>query len=242
MEWDDDMPLPTEKSKIQDKLQEQVILLYGAPKIGKTTLFANFPDVFFIATEAGQKGVSVYKRDVGSWEDFLIVCKELKTEKHNFKNVAVDTIDNLVKFCSEYVCRKFEIKHESDLGFGKGFSLVNNELQRVLTKLTLMGFGVGMISHAKEKEVETRTGKIKKSVPTLSDGVKTLIMGMSDLILYADVEAEKDNEGKVINYRRVLRTKATPYYEAGGRSPRLRGMPDMIDLDYNKLLECFEGK
>jgi hypothetical protein len=40
-------------------------------------------------------------------------------------------VDNAYKMCSDYVCKKFKIEHESDLGYGKGYALINNEFQRV---------------------------------------------------------------------------------------------------------------
>ena len=61
--------------------------------------------------------------------------------------------------CSDYVCAKFKIEHESDLGYGKGWALINNEFYRVLTKLAFLPYRLFLVSHVQEKEIETRTGK-----------------------------------------------------------------------------------
>jgi len=58
---------------------------------------------------------------------------------------------------------------------------------------------------------------------------------MVDLILYCDLEAVADEEGKT-SYRRVMRTKPSPHYEAGDRTGRL---PETIDLDFSKFTEAF---
>ena len=71
--------------------------------------------------------------------------------------------------CAEHVCQKFKIEHESDLGFGKGYALINNEFYRVLNKLSLLPHGLILISHSQEKELETRTGKLTRVVPTLPE-------------------------------------------------------------------------
>lgn len=42
------------------------------------------------------------------------------------KTVVIDTIDNAYKFCTDYIVKKYKIEHELDLGYGKGYALVNN--------------------------------------------------------------------------------------------------------------------
>jgi len=53
------------------------------------------------------------------------------------KTIVLDTVDNAYKMCSDYVCKKFKIEHESDLGYGKGYALINNEFQRVIKQTCL---------------------------------------------------------------------------------------------------------
>ena len=58
---------------------------------------------------------------------------------------------------------------------------------------------------------------------------------MADLILYADLHEERDEDDKS-HFKRVLRTKPSKYYEAGDRSGL---MPSFIDLDYGKFAEVY---
>jgi hypothetical protein len=137
--------------------------------------------------------------------------------------------------CADYICRKFKIEHESDLGYGKGHSLVNSEFQRVLNKLAFMPYGLYLVSHSQSLEIETRTGKYTKIVPTLPDKARKIVLGMVDMILYCDIETTTGPDSKVTT-RRVMRTKPSIYYEAGDRTGKL---PDVIDLDYAKFIEAF---
>ena len=52
-----------------------------------------------------------------------------------------------------------------------------------------------------------------------------------------DLEVESDTEGNPV-YRRVIRSKPNPNYDAGDRTGRL---PGTIDLDYEKFVRAFEG-
>lgn len=127
--------LPTAKTQPKPNLAELTVLVYGQTKIGKTTFCAQGEDALFLATEPGLNSLSVYQTPIQSWEDLLNVCAEITEGKHPFKTVIIDTIDNAYKFCTDYIVKKYKIEHESDLGYGKGYALVNNEFQRVLTKL-----------------------------------------------------------------------------------------------------------
>ena len=64
-------------------------------------------------------------------EELLAACGEIAEGKHPYKTIILDTVDNVYRMCSDYICTKFKIEHESDLGYGKGWALINNEFQRV---------------------------------------------------------------------------------------------------------------
>ena len=135
--------------------------------------------------------------------------------------------------CAEHVCAKFKIEHESDLGYGKGYALINNEFYRVLNKLSLLPHGLFLISHSQEKELETRTGKITRIVPTLPEKARKIVLGMVDLILFCDLDPSADGKAGA---RRVIRTKPSVHYEAGDRTGRL---PEVIDLDFGKFVAAY---
>ena len=159
------------------------MLVYGQTKIGKSTFCSNSDDALFLATEPGLNALDVYQVPLQSWDDLLNACAEITEGKHPFKTVIIDTIDNAYKFCTDYIVKKYKIEHESDLGYGKGYALVNNEFQRVLTKLAFLPYGLFLISHAKEIEVDTRTGKYTRIVPTLPDKARKIVLGMVDMVL-----------------------------------------------------------
>ena len=192
-------------------------------------------NALFLATEPGLNALDVYQAPIQSWDQLLTACSEIAEGKHPFKTIIIDTIDNAYRMCAEHVCAKFKIEHESDLGYGKGWALINNEFHRVLTKLAFLPYGLFLVSHSVEREIETRTGKYTRIVPTLPDKARKIVLGMVDLILYCDLEAVTDDEGKT-SYRRVMRTKPSPHYEAGDRTGRL---PETIDLDFAKFTEAF---
>jgi hypothetical protein len=220
--------LPTMKTPVRTGLSCMTAVLYGPSKIGKSTFCSQAPGVLFLATEAGLNHLETFQVPINSWDAFLAACAEIAEGKHGFQTIVIDTIDNAYRLCSEHFCRKLQVTHESDLGYGKGFSLVNGEFHRVLTRLSHLSYGLWLISHAQDREVETRTGKQTRIEPTLPGKARKIALGLVDIVMFADVESSPGPNGRPVA-RRVLRTKPGANYEAGDRTGRL---PETIPLDY----------
>jgi hypothetical protein len=229
--------LPTAKTQPKPALADLTVLVYGQTKIGKSTFCSQADGALFLATEPGLNALDVFQVPIQSWEELLAACAEVTEGKHPFRTVIIDTIDNAYKFCADYIIKKYKIEHESDLGYGKGYALVNNEFQRVLTKLAFLPYGLFLISHAKEIEVDTRTGKYTRIVPTLPDKARKIVLGMVDQVLFCDLEVATAEDGAE-SVKRVIRTKPSLYYEAGDRTGRL---PETIDLDFRRFLDAFNS-
>lgn len=217
-------------TNITTDLGSSNVLLYGKPKVGKSTLASQIPNSIFAATEKGYNFLQVRPKDINKWEDFLELGQALCTQKHTFKTVVVDTCDILYKLCEKYVMDKHQVNHPSDLGFGKGFSLVRDEFSRVVNKINMAGFGFVFISHAKEKTEKTKTGEWTVMGTSLSGSPETFVAGLCDIILYCYIT----DDGK-----RVMRTKPTKYILAGDRSTKL---PEIMPMDYALLTDYLSGK
>lgn len=227
------MPLPTQVTRARENISDLSILLYGIPKIGKTTLAAQANDPVILASEDGTRHLDCYTMPIRSWTEFLEACAELSAGRHRFKTVVLDTIDNIYRWCVEHVCATHGVNHEGDLKFGKGYEYINREFHRVLTKLSLLPYGLILISHEQEKEVEENGKTITKTIPTLPRGARKVVLGLVDVIGYCEVERGGSGE----ELRRVMRTKPTLRYEAGDRTGRL---PETIELSYAALKHAFE--
>jgi hypothetical protein len=230
--------LPLAKSKIEYDFATKTTLLYGPPKIGKSTFASKFPNALFFECEPGLSSLEVFKIPTYNWLDLLEACKLVAAGNHPYKTIVIDTVDNAFKYCSDHVNAVHKIEYEGDLGHGKGWAFVKNEWHRVLTRLASLPYGLILISHAQEREVETRTGKYNRTAPSLPERARNVVLGMADMILFADAAAIKDADGSLAT-QRVLRAKPNPLYEAGDRTGRL---PDTLSLDFEAFSKAFETK
>lgn len=232
------MALPTSKSEKNYSLEDQIMLVYGRPKIGKSTLCSNLDKALFLATEPGLNHLEVYKQNIINWEGFCAACADIKAGNHEFTTIVIDTVDNMVMYCSQWVCKANGIDYPGDMPHGKGWSAVTSELKRVLTGLSQLPYGLIMIGHSKMEEIETKTRKYNKVELNIGGKNGDVIRDMSDIILFMDSEVIDEEEVGVI------RTKPSQYWLAGDRSMLL---PETIQYPlndptaaYGKIVECFK--
>lgn len=234
--------LPKEKTKPAFNIETQSILLYGPPKIGKTTFASQAPGVLFLATEKGLGFLEAHSVTIKSWEHFIEVMGEVAQGEHAFKTIAIDTIDNLVKLLALKLCEKHKVGHVSfdRLGFGVGADMMAGEIARVLLKITNeLELGLILISHATTKnfKVSGSDDKETKIIPTLPDKVREVVVGHCDHILYAEIREGGVSGGK-LQKRHVMRTTASREYDAGSR---LDGLPDPLPLKWSAFEEAIKG-
>lgn len=220
-----------EKSKTATDIHSMNILIYGQPKVGKTTLASKIEGALFLATEQGQHFVSVKKIDITDWRQVGELGAALTSQKdHGIRALVIDIADLFYKLCERSVMEKNKVEHASDLPYGKGFSLVRDEFTRVVTKLNATGVGLVFVSHAKEKTMKTKTAEWTSMATSMGSTPEGIIAGLCDIILYCYI----DDTGK-----RMMRTKPTKYILAGDRSTRL---PEIMPMDFDLLVRYFNGK
>lgn len=225
--------IPTAKSKPKERFEENLTLIYGAPKVGKSTFCAGLDSPLFLDTESGLNNLEVFKTGIDSWETFKEAYRELKSQqgKLPFKTLVIDTIDNLWQMCCDYICKQNKVVHESELEWGKGYAMVKREFNMALAAYRQLGMGMIYTSHAEAREIATRVGKYTRYEPTMPKKCAEAILPSVDFILYA--ENQDDAEG---TEKRVIHTKPSKFWNAGDRTGKL---PEEIDLNAKAFMDAF---
>ncbi|KKM18720.1 hypothetical protein LCGC14_1662810, partial [marine sediment metagenome] len=112
------------------QFQDHLSLTYGPPKIGKSTLWSLFPGVYFLPTEPGYRWIKVRKTYIPNWVTFVKFIKTVEKKPKLTRGVkifCIDTVDNLSKFCMQYVCGREKISHPTDQDWGKGWEAFRDE-------------------------------------------------------------------------------------------------------------------
>ncbi len=200
-----------------------LIMLYGQPKIGKSTLASCFPGVYFLATKHGYKALKIQKQIIPNWPSFVSFVKWAAVHRKTLKPVnafCLDTATNLAKFCQQWCCGRSGIAHPSDQEWGKGWDAVRDEFTFWILALAELKKGIIFIAHETEREVVTRAIRLTKTVPDLPNSAAKFLNALVDITARLSYvkRSKKDSE---LGEKRCLYLRPNETSDAGTRFGQL---------------------
>ena len=193
----------------------KTMLLYGAPKVGKTTALSQLDDCLIIDTEGGANMIEGYVEAINSRKELIELLKQAQ-EGHEYKYVAIDTIDKIATWAEQAVCEEENVSAVQDLAFGKGFGLVREKVLNTVGILKQIFPHVIIIGHRKwARAIVDSKAIVEPESLDLTGKLKNMLMADCDAIGYVYRDEEQGNL--------MVSFKANDALEAGSRSPHLKG-------------------
>lgn len=176
-----------EPSVVSRDLSGYITYVFGAPKVGKSTL-AKDMGALILSFEDGTRAMSgAYAQIMQSWGDVRTIARLAKDPrfKERYKALAIDTIDVAASLCEKWVCSQNGVEKLGDIAWGGGWTQLKKEIETTFRDLALQGYAILFIGHDKEKTITRPDGtEYTKIVPTVSDSVNNIIKNMADIIGY----------------------------------------------------------
>lgn len=192
------------------------LLLYGEPKVGKSTFAASSPSPLICDAESGyrymsSKGINIPVAEIIQWSDM----KDFYTEasKPKYKTIVIDPVNELLdKLITSAKANKMYIQNTDPNALSmKGWGYVKDKMKQMLKSFRDLNKNVIFVAHLKEKEED---GQIKKT-PKLDANLTSELMAMMDIIGYMFIL----NDGK--EQKRVISFKPSIRFDAGDRTSAL---------------------
>ena len=226
--------LNIEPTVISRDLKGKYILIYGKPKTGKTTLASRFPKNLLVAFEKGYNAIDGIKAvDINKWSDFKVVLRQLEKPEARaiYDTITIDTTTIAYEMCEQFICAQNGVQSIRDIAWGQGWGLAKKEFENCLRKITMLGYGLVLISHIEtRKEKTSDDSEIEILAPSMPKRCYEVVNQIVDIIGY--IATEWDDDG---NSQRWLYTRQTPTVMAGSRFPYLA---PKIKLGYDELVEA----
>jgi hypothetical protein len=186
--------------------QSRRLMLYGVHGVGKSTFAAQSPDCLFLNVEDGLHDIDCNKTEhLTSLGDLMAALKWLALGDHQFKWVAIDTLDHLEKLIWHSVAEEAGKSSIADIGYGAGFKRalsIWGDIQKALDFLRRR-FSVGTIAlaHCEIKRFDSpESDSYDRYQPALHDKASQLWQEWSDEVLFASyrtfVRKEEQGFGK----------------------------------------------
>ena len=224
------------------------ILLWGAPKTGKSTFASKFPSPFLlpIKREEGVDAIDCPKlpKSIESTQELRDVLLWLIQTDHNFKTVIIDSISTLEPLIFEEVCRENGVDTINKVGggFGNGYTESTkkfNDLINLLNALREKGIIVILIGHVKSNLYNNLYCEdYYKYIGNVVERHLQVVEQWADCIFFSNFDVVVNNDSNKASVGRSwLYTKPSPVHSAGCRKPWNEQLPEKLPLEFEKFNE-----
>jgi hypothetical protein len=235
-------------SKLQSSTRESPpkILVYGPPKVGKTTFLASVPGVIIVQNEDGSNNITCARCPSTvdqnqfvpvDFNDYRAMLTAIRDEPHEFTALAIDTLDGLEGLIHRHVCTEAgNVPLEKvEGGYGRGYTRAIEFWREILALLesiqTKRHMTIVMAAHTMVGSQANPTGEDYAVLqPALHKRSWPLVHGWCDAILLAteDFAVDKKRSKQVVTGRRILRAQPGAGHMSGNRY----GFPQEMPLNY----------
>jgi hypothetical protein len=178
------------------------ILLYGVEGIGKSTFGSQAPSPIFIQTEDGLDEIACDKFPLAaSYDDVLTALSELRTERHEYETVVIDSLDWLERLIWDKLCAQYGVSsiEKVDGGYARGYTHALSYWREVIHQLAALrdqrGMVVLLIAHSKiERFEDPDSSPYDRYSPRLHKHAAALVSEWCDAVLFATWKIRTQSE------------------------------------------------
>lgn len=232
--------LELEPHKISTDLSSYTTLIYGTPKVGKSTFMHKLfgKDALFAAFEKGYLALNgVYAADIPNWtyftKEFISQLKDPRV-KERYKVIVIDTVDLMYDAAHEFVLMREGVGLIGDIPHGAGYKMVDDLFKSALLEIIRLGYSIAFISHHVEEAV--KGADYKKYKPSLNKRGALIVNKLVDTIGFAYLNTDENG-----NETRTLYLRESLQFQAGTRfSHMLPAIPLDAEIFRTEMIKAIE--
>ena len=227
------MELPKKVVKASRKSPKNMII-YGPPKIGKTTVLSQLKDCLIIDLEDGSDMVDALKVKVNNLKELGEVGKAIIKEGKPYKYIAIDTISKLEEWCEADakvlymqtpMGKNFDQKKPGasvlSLPNGAGYLYLRIAYKQWIDRLNKLADHVILVGHLKDKMLEKKGKEVAYKDLDLTGKIRNITCANADAIGYVF----RENDTTMISF------DSLGDIQAGSRCDHLKGQTFPLEWD-----------
>ncbi len=225
--------LPTTKIKAETQ-NPRLLLLYGMPKVGKTTVLSQLEESLLIDLESGSDFVEAVKIKANSLHELGEICKAIKTANKPYKYIAIDTIDKVEEWCEGSATNRYKKSPQGanfkgdnvlTLPMGAGYLYLRQDVLKWVEYLRTITDNLILISHLKLSNINKGGNETQVKDIDLTGKIKNIVCGMADAIGY--MYRHEDTGELIVSF------KTNDEVTCGSRCEHLKGVE--FPFDWKKI-------
>lgn len=221
--------LPTEPVGPEQK-NPSTMLIYGPPKIGKTTIMSGLENNLIIDIEKGSKFVTAMKKKVSDLSELQALGSAIVNKGKPYKYITIDTVTKLEEWCHDRALEKYKNSTQgssfngntlAELDYGLGYAKWREEFKLWMNKLSGLADHVIFLGHVKDKMLSKDGEEVHMKDINLTGQIKAIATSDVDAVgyMYLDKENQKNRKLTFLTQDDIT---------CGNRIPHLEGKEFII--------------
>ena len=180
------------KSKVAPKFQDpKNLIIYGPPKIGKTSIISCLDNCLILDFEDGSDYVEALKYKVKTLKELQEVCKAIKEAGNPYRFIAMDTITAIEDFAKPLALKlyketpqgtNFALNDVLKAPHGAGYGVLREAIEKIIAMVQSVCDHVILIGHVKDTSVGGDADSITVKDLDLAGKAKRILASKSDAI------------------------------------------------------------
>lgn len=181
------------KTRIPAETQDpKYLILFGLPKVGKTTTLASLDNNLILDFENGSSYVDALKIKITSLKDLNEACKAIKDAGKPYKFITIDTITAVEEMAKPLAIKLYQnsplfsdkygdVKDPTQLPNGSGYTFWREAIQKIVDMVAACAPSLIICGHVKDSALtENATNSLKTL--DLTGKVSRILSAKSDAI------------------------------------------------------------
>lgn len=192
------------KEKIKRKTDNpKNLIMFGLPKVGKTTLLSMLPKCLIVDFEDGTDYVESYAVKISNYKQLFALAKELKETPGQFEFIAFDTTTALEDIALPYANKLYrdtvmgknfdEGENVLKLPNGAGYQYLREAMQKMIGWFEKTIPNVILVGHVKDKSLNENGTELNVKDLDLTGKIGRILSAASDAICYIYRDTETGN-------------------------------------------------
>ena len=225
--------LPTQKTKAVRKSPKNFVL-YGQPKVGKTSALAQLDNCLIIDLEDGTDMLDALKIKAKNLKHLAEIGKEVLNQGKPYKYIAIDTVTQLEVWCEPEAKKLYQNtpmgknfdKDNKGLSVltlpnGGGYMYLRIAFKKWLERLNTLADHVILVGHLKESKIEKKGKEVAFKDLDLTGKIRNITCANADAIGYVF----REDDTTMISF------DSLGDIQAGSRCDHLKGQTFPLEWD-----------
>jgi hypothetical protein len=163
------MAIVLPKKKLPKVTQDpKNLIIYGLPKIGKTSLLSTLENNLVIDLEDGSDFVEALKIKVSNVQELQELCAAIKAEGNPYKFITIDTVTALEEMAKPLALALYKktpagmndvvTKDVLTLAHGAGYGFIRTAVEKLIEMVAACTTNVIIVGHVKDKAIVSAEG------------------------------------------------------------------------------------